>query len=227
MRQARRGAHPRAAADPAVRRPINRLDWLERYADKLLAVRDTPSTQRRLFEHPGVPMTLVDDQRRHVDANLPARLILLQRLSSLRHTRIDDLTPPAYRPVLDFVWERLQLTGRVAGEYEVLSPSGTAIRIVYHARTEAQPGLNLITFAPRGWSDHDLGAQPESLTPLTPREIEVLRLVAEGLTGAAIAAALVVSVSTVSTHLRNIYEKLGVADRASAVATAMRLGLIV
>jgi DNA-binding NarL/FixJ family response regulator/PAS domain-containing protein len=61
---------------------------------------------------------------------------------------------------------------------------------------------------------------------LSARELEVLQLSARGLTTAAAAQALVVSPATVKTHLAHIYTKLGVPDRASAVATALRLGLI-
>ena len=61
---------------------------------------------------------------------------------------------------------------------------------------------------------------------LTPREIEVLQLAAEGLSAPRIAEFLTVSVSTAKTHLENIYVKLEVSDRSSAVATALRLGLI-
>jgi PAS domain S-box-containing protein len=61
---------------------------------------------------------------------------------------------------------------------------------------------------------------------LTERELEVLRLAAEGNTGPAIAKRLVVSPSTVKSHFENIYEKLGVSDRAGAVAQALRTGLI-
>jgi PAS domain S-box-containing protein len=61
---------------------------------------------------------------------------------------------------------------------------------------------------------------------LTPRELEVLQLAAHGLSGREIASQLVVSPSTIKTHFNHIYEKLGVSDRAAAVATALRLGLI-
>ena len=61
---------------------------------------------------------------------------------------------------------------------------------------------------------------------LTPRELEVLQLAAYGLSGRKIAHQLVVSPSTIKTHFNHIYEKLGAADRAAAVATALRLGLI-
>ena len=61
---------------------------------------------------------------------------------------------------------------------------------------------------------------------LTARETEVLRLLAEGRTAARIGDELHLSEATVKTHLDNLYEKLGVSDRAAAVATAMRWGLL-
>ena len=61
---------------------------------------------------------------------------------------------------------------------------------------------------------------------LSPRELEVLELVAEGLSAAEIAARLVLSRETIRTHIRNIHAKLGVSDRVSAVVKAMRAGLI-
>lgn len=60
---------------------------------------------------------------------------------------------------------------------------------------------------------------------LTPREFEVLKLAASGQSAPQIAESLAICASTVTTHLKHAYEKLGVADRASAVATAIRLGL--
>jgi len=66
----------------------------------------------------------------------------------------------------------------------------------------------------------------ENVAPLTARELEVIELVADGASAPAIAQELVLSNATVRTHLRNIYSKLDVSDRAAAVAKAMRLGLI-
>ena len=65
-----------------------------------------------------------------------------------------------------------------------------------------------------------------SPAPLSEREIEVLRLAAEGLSGPGIAEQLVLSPATVKTHFEHIYEKLGVGDRAAAVAHALRTGMI-
>jgi DNA-binding CsgD family transcriptional regulator len=61
---------------------------------------------------------------------------------------------------------------------------------------------------------------------VTPRELEVLELASHGLTSAEIAEHLVLSVGTVKTHLQNVYPKLGANDKAAAVATALRHGLI-
>jgi PAS domain S-box-containing protein len=61
---------------------------------------------------------------------------------------------------------------------------------------------------------------------LTPRELEVLRLAAQGDSGPEIAARLFLSPATIKTHFENIYGKLEVSDRASAVAKSLRLGLM-
>lgn len=61
---------------------------------------------------------------------------------------------------------------------------------------------------------------------LSPRESEVLQLVADGCTNRAVASRLGIGEATVKTHLAHIYEKLGVADRAAAVRTAWERGLV-
>lgn len=63
-------------------------------------------------------------------------------------------------------------------------------------------------------------------TPVSDRELEVLRLVADGNTNREIAEALFISEATVKTHLVHIYEKLDANDRASAVARGYELGLL-
>lgn len=66
---------------------------------------------------------------------------------------------------------------------------------------------------------------PGSQMGLSQRESEVLSLLVDGLSNRLIAAQLVVGEETVKTHLRSIYRKLGVNDRAQAIATALRQGM--
>lgn len=64
----------------------------------------------------------------------------------------------------------------------------------------------------------------DSKFPLTPREMEVLELLVEGMSNQQIAEKLVVSAETVKTHVRHIMEKLAVADRTQAAVKALREG---
>ena len=72
-----------------------------------------------------------------------------------------------------------------------------------------------------------MAAREESISePLTARETEILRLLAQGQTNPQIARELVVSPGTVKNHVRHIIAKLGVSDRTQAAVRAMELGLL-
>jgi LuxR family maltose regulon positive regulatory protein len=66
----------------------------------------------------------------------------------------------------------------------------------------------------------------EWIEPLSERELEVLQLIAEGLSRQEIATKLVLSLNTVKTHARNVYSKLGVNNQMQAVGKARGLGLL-
>jgi len=85
--------------------------------------------------------------------------------------------------------------------------------------------------SPDAFSAADLAsAMKRRLTPqgpqVSPREREVLGLLADGLAVAQIARTLYISESTAKTHISKLYEKLGAGNRAQAIMTAMRMGLI-
>jgi DNA-binding NarL/FixJ family response regulator len=82
------------------------------------------------------------------------------------------------------------------------------------------------TVAARLVRDHRDQGTPRGGDKLTPREREVLGLVAEGLTNRKIAERLVVSVKTVETHRTNVMQKLDLHDRTELVKYAIRRGLI-
>lgn len=64
----------------------------------------------------------------------------------------------------------------------------------------------------------------ESSLPLTPRELQVLRLTASGMTNSEVAVAVGVSVHAVKFHLASVYRKLGVANRTQAAIALLRSG---
>ena len=85
--------------------------------------------------------------------------------------------------------------------------------------------------SPEAFSAADLAnAMKRRLAPsgpqISPREREVLGLLADGLAVAQIAKKLYISESTAKTHISKLYEKLGAGNRAQAIMTAMRMGLI-
>ncbi|MET8990912.1 response regulator transcription factor [Nonomuraea wenchangensis] len=103
-----------------------------------------------------------------------------------------------------------------------------AIRVVAAGEAIVAPSVTrrlLDRFAARLPSAYEQAA-PARLDRLTERELEVLRLIAKGMSNAEIAGKLVVSETTVKTHVGNVLTKLGLRDRVQAVVLAYETGLI-
>jgi DNA-binding NarL/FixJ family response regulator len=112
----------------------------------------------------------------------------------------------------DVTAERLFDAVRVVAAGEaLLAPTVTRRLIAEFARLRPRPR----------------SAATPPLRRLTPREIEVLRLIAEGLSNPEIAARLVVGEETVKTHVSRMLNKLGLRDRTQAVVVAYESGLVV
>lgn len=101
------------------------------------------------------------------------------------------------------------------------------LRIYRQAREYAErEGLAALSVRICAELEGVLNAHRVLLDPLSPRELEVLRLIAAGRSTAAIAAELVIAAGTVRNHLKNIYGKLGAHSRFQAVAQALALNVI-
>jgi DNA-binding NarL/FixJ family response regulator len=83
-----------------------------------------------------------------------------------------------------------------------------------------------VTALIRDYLDRASGGDPVSEGPLTPRELEIVKLVAEGYTTDEIAETLVISKKTVEHHRSHILEKLGMRDRVELTRYAIRRGLV-
>jgi DNA-binding NarL/FixJ family response regulator len=122
----------------------------------------------------------------------------------------------------DATAERLFEAVRIVAAGEALLAPGVTRRLISEfARLRPGPAVG-----PAG-GHAATGAIPPALSALTPRETEVLRLVAEGLSNTEIAARLIVTEETVKTHVSRLLAKLGLRDRTQAVVAAYESGLVV
>ena len=103
-----------------------------------------------------------------------------------------------------------------------------AIRAVSAGRTHLDPEIQqrLVDVAVTSGSARAAAGAPELPDGLTPREAEVLQLIAQGLSNREIEQRLYVSNATVKTHVNRIFAKTGVRDRAQAVSYAYENGLV-
>jgi DNA-binding CsgD family transcriptional regulator len=176
-----------------------------------------------------VPMAIVDNDRRCLEANRAARLLLRMSLGELRRHRIDDFTARERVPALEATWGELVGGAAATGSRELRLADGSRLAIVYCILTNLLPGRHLAVFAPARWPEDELGTldgdRDEPVAgPLSPRQREVLSLVATGADLQEIADELTISPATVRTHIANVHRKLGTRNRAHAVAKAMRQG---
>ena len=100
------------------------------------------------------------------------------------------------------------------------APAGEVVRATVHAAASPR------TFVCSGLAQAMMRRGTAESTRLSEREHEVLLLLADGLGSGAIGSELYMSESTVKSHIGRIYQKLGATNRAQALVTAMRIGLL-
>jgi len=193
-----------------------------------------------IWDKPG-PLTEAERERVRMHSYFTERVLArldtlgpVAALAGMAHERLDGA---GYH-------RRLQATGVTQGARLLAAAD------VYHAMTEPRPHRAALTAeqaaegvraeARAGRLDRDAveavlaaagqpAAAPERRTHvagLTDREVEVVRLVARGLTNKEIASALDISVKTAGHHVQHIFEKVGVTTRAAAALFAMQNGLV-
>lgn len=182
-----------------------------------------------LFERSLNPMLLADDDRRYRDANEAACSLLRTPHEELLRLRVDDFTPPELRGQVDELWNAFIDSGSQSGEFELWLPGGERLLCEYSATANVLPGLHLSIFLTPvvNASNGDLAAPDATRAALTPREREVLELVALGATTDEIAQRLVIGDETARTHVKHALAKLGARTRAQGVAAAIKRGDLV
>jgi DNA-binding CsgD family transcriptional regulator len=176
--------------------------------------------------HTRNPVLVVDDERRYVDCNDAALSLLGMSREQLLTYRIDDLyvLDGDGDGGLDHVWRDFLERGGDTGLARLRVPDGRHLQLRYGAVAHVAPGRHLSIFLVEDGDGH-LPPDPERV--LTAREAEVLGLAAHGLTTRQIAERLVVSPTTIDSHIRSAMERLGARNRVHAVALALGRGEVV
>lgn len=162
-------------------------------------------------------------------------LDILKELEDLTHTAIRKLDWTRVKleqaVVLHILGQTAQAAEALTCALEAAAPIG--YRQIFFQERGRLAGL-LEKLRPRfpdfiaalGTAEKSPAAQTTLIDPPTERELEILRLVAAGLSNAAIAERLYITVGTTKWHLNHLYAKLGVSRRTEAVAKARQFGLI-
>ncbi len=174
-------------------------------------------------------LTALDESVSRVRAvNSNGELILLLALQALAQNAMGDrmAAQSALREALalgapeGYIWRWLDAGPEVGPLLHALRANGDTPQ-AFH------PYLDSLLDAFRSAFGEMARSQPgEMLNPLTPRELEIMRLIGKGYSNPEIASELVVTINTIKKHTSNIYSKLGVNGRTQAIAHAHELNLL-
>jgi DNA-binding NarL/FixJ family response regulator len=166
------------------------------------------------------------------DVDLAIIDVTMPRMTGLAATRELMRRRPELRVLIlsmheneQFLYEALKAG---ASGYVLKSAADRDLVEACRAAMRGEPFLypGAVTALIRDYIDREHRGEPQPEDPLTPREQEVVKLIAESYSNQQIADALVISVKTVERHRANILEKLGMHDRVELTRYAIRRGLI-
>jgi PAS domain S-box-containing protein len=175
-------------------------------------------------------MTLLDDDRRHVEVNGAYLQLLGYPRERLLQMPIYDVV--ADGPILSLrEWRKVLQSSQFTGVADVIRDDGARLTVDFAGHPEVVTGRRFVLLVATGVgrrrrrAGHEV-AKEKSTAALSARELDVVELIALGLSGSEIAHELQLAHNTVRTHARNAMRKAGARSRAQLVAMALGDGMV-
>ena len=169
-------------------------------------------------------MVLLDDDRCHVEVNGAYVQLLGYRPSELIGRPVSDLRADG-ATVSVAQWHEALRQKQFTGTIEMLRADGGRVTVEFAGHPEVVTGRQLVLFVAlrvaRGGRLRDESAAGTPRPELSPRELDVVRLLALGFSGPEVAEELRIAHNTVRTHTRNAMTKVGARSRAQLVAMSL------
>jgi PAS domain S-box-containing protein len=176
-----------------------------------------------LFQKSSNAVALLDEDRRFVDANEAALTLLGQTRGGVIGRHSTDLMVAAERTDAVRRWHVLVERGEYSDRQTYVRPDGREVQVHFAGRMTEIHGRRLAAFVVDAAVPRSTPATGRPVADVTPREREVIRLIALGANSRDIAAELFISTETVRSHVRNAMRKLGVRTRAQLVAISLAM----
>jgi len=175
-------------------------------------------------------MVLLDDQRCHVEVNGAYLALIGYQRRELIGRPVYELL--AHGPLATTQqWEAALAQRQFTGQAEIVGAGGQHVMVEFAGHPEVVTGRRLVLFvvlrtARAGRTLPEPASSPTETRALSSRELDVVRLLALGLTGPEVAEELQLAHNTVRTHVRNAMAKSGARSRAQLVARAVGEGTV-
>jgi len=173
------------------------------------------------------PMALVDEGRILVEVNPAYRRLLRRSHDELIGRPIYDFV--AGGPIFDAAqWSAALAAGQFHGDAELVCADGSRVGVQFAGAVEVATGRRLVLYVAlstsRWGASFRRSVEIDTDGDLSPRELEIVRLIARGETGPEIADELHIAHDTVRTHVSNAMRKVGARSRAHLVAKVLAEG---